>query len=154
MNMPPQPPESLTDIPSPFASIVPRQDDVGQLSAQFLFDNFSSTVFSQLPEDLQKMLHVEGSQENECEGVRVCVCVCVCMHVRACTCVCVCVCACMYVRAPVCVCVCVCVYMRMCVHLSVYPHVHTRRRKELFYLFILQIKSNIQRNNNNSISRQ
>ena len=97
MNTPPQPPERSTDIPSPFSSIAPRQDDVGQLSAQFLFDNFSSTVFSQLPEDLQKMLHVEGSQENECEGVRVCEC--------ASVCVCVCVHAYMYMCAPVCVCV-------------------------------------------------
>ena len=112
MNTPPQPPESSTDIPSPFSSIAPRQDDVGQLSAQFLFDNFSSTVFSQLPEDLQKMLHVEGSQENECEGVRVCKCVsvCVCVHAY------------MYMYMYVCapVCVCTCVYVCTSVYILMY----------------------------------
>ena len=63
-----------------------RKDNVGHLSAQLLFDNFSLGVFGQLPRDLQEMLHVGGEEEEEdYDGVCVCVClfmssVCVFVH--------------------------------------------------------------------------
>ena len=57
-------PQTEAGIPSAFENISPREDDIGSLPPQFLFDNFSSTVFEQLPRDLQNMFQVDSSQED------------------------------------------------------------------------------------------
>lgn len=53
-------PQGITDIPSPFK---------GNLNNKLFSDNFSSTVFNQLPLDLQKMFHMEIGKDNRHNGM-------------------------------------------------------------------------------------
>ena len=68
----PQLTEGTVDVLSPFEVIAPCDDSIGRLSAEFLFDNFSSTVFGELPGELKEMLRVEATHEDDYDGVCTC----------------------------------------------------------------------------------
>lgn len=64
--------QGIADIPSSFQITEPHQDNIGQFPDIFFPDNFSETVFSQLPLDLQKMFRVKRTPENKHNGKILC----------------------------------------------------------------------------------